>query len=188
MILLLYRGYLGLQPLDVSGEIHHSFTKPCFESFIAKGILYIPISMDLIPSEFGEQGSILPFYKQTPVVYFRYFKWTLDEGMFDNIISKTSSSPENTYPQYHRRLLISHYITSAIMTDDVISESYLTGLIHADATLEQINNFTEEFGIGSGRPFIWKTIKDIKKLIKESIDKPIEFPRLIVNDKTHPGI
>ena len=55
------------------------------------------------------------------------------------------------------------------MSGDDISQEYLSALVHADATLDQIDAFCGEFYLGSGRPFVWNTIIDVSKLINASV-------------------
>ena len=172
MNVIFHRGYLGFQPASVCAEISYSFTKPVIESFIADGMLYLPVSlMDADTNDLGNVGTVMLSYTLSRGIYYRWLQWD-DRGPCDNSYIKMSNDPIASYPSYNRVPLSSAISTSAVLAlKNDSSEEYLPALVHADATLDQIDSFCCEFGVGSGRPFVWNKYNDVKNLINASVTK-----------------
>jgi hypothetical protein len=176
MNIIFHRGYLGFQPADVVADVAYSFTKPVIESFIADGVLYLPVSyLDLDQSDLGNSGDIMNSYKISRGIYSRWLQWD-DKGPADNHFLKTLEAPEGCHPTYSRIPLDTVILTSAVLAlKNDSSEDYLPALVHADATLDQIDSFCCDFYVGSGRPFVWNKFTDVKKLIVDSLKKKTIF-------------
>ena len=99
---------------------------------------------------------------------------------------KLENYPETTSatnPNYTRVLLgVTHSFAAVLVPRSDLAGEYLTALVHADATLDQIDAFCQEFYIGSGNPFVWTKIEDIRKLIADSNEKEPVFPYNVVRD------
>lgn len=169
MIVIIHRGYLGFQPNAVTSDVTYSFAQPDLTQFIDDGLLVLPISHDdLNADELGNKGRILAGYKISNFVYYRYFHWTIKEGASDIIYTKLLSDKDESPPQYRKIALLNPYSRSCVLAKNEIDAAYLTALVHADATIEQINDFAQEFIIGSARPFIWTPMDIVYQQIKLS--------------------
>jgi hypothetical protein len=176
MNIIFHRGYLGFQPADVTAEIPYSLTKPVIESFIADGILYLPVSYSYADQDdLGNSGNIMSSYKISRGIYSRWLQWD-SRGPADNQFLKELDAPEGSCPTYSRISLSVVTLASAVLAlRNDSSEDYLPALVHADATLDQIDSFCCDFYVGSGRPFVWNKYDDVKKLIIDSIKEKIIF-------------
>ena len=186
MNVIIHRGYLGFQPLEVRADISYTFTKPTIESFIDDGVVCIPIgSMDLDQADLGSDGPVLESYQTSNGLYARWLLWDRT-GISDHTFLKSENYPKTTSatnPTYTRVVLgITHSFAAVLVPRSNLAEEYLTALVHADATLDQIDAFCQEFYIGSGNPFVWTKIEDIRKLIADSKGKEPVFPYNAVRD------
>jgi hypothetical protein len=176
MIVIFHRGHLGFQPNAVSSDVHYSFTSTSIDAFIADGLLYIPVSDDdLDAAELGTNGNIAGCYKVSSQLYSRYLHWD-KTGPTDNIIQKSKRDAEGGMPQMRRIPLNLRHNTTAVLSANAIDAEYLTALVHADGTFDQINDFVQEYNIGSARRFIWTQISVVADLIRLSNEVKAEFP------------
>jgi len=176
MNVIFHRGHIGFQPFAVNAVVSYSFTEPKIESFINDGMLYIPVSEhDLDQSDLGNKGTILSAYRLSSKIYHRWLQWD-ERGPADHLFQKSSTDPENSLPRYRRVPLSLTHSTAAVLTWDAIDSEYLAALVHADASLEQINDFCVEFLIGSVRPFIWTQLSVVEEMIHLSKKRKSEYP------------
>lgn len=177
MIVIIHRGHLGFQPLAVTSEVPYSFTKPDLELFISDGILNIPIGGDdLDQDDLGNLEVVMSSYVVSSKVYGRFLQWD-KRGPADNIFMKMPHTDKpKSQPTYRRIPLLTSHSTSAVLSRDPTDGDYLTALVHADATFEQIDAFCKEYLTGSCLPFIWTPLKDVHKLIIASQNEDIYYP------------
>lgn len=166
-----YAGLIGYQP-DFSN--YHSIfirplDKPGFSAFVSDGLCTLPIKYFLIDTDdIGNRDGRVSHMVRASHAFFAEWIQLDSDGLTIQYVDKSKHAKLPQNPDYYR-IPISTNLTDEVVTGENPSLcEYLTAMVRAKATTDQIDAFVVEYGIGSGVPFMWIPACDLAAMVTES--------------------
>jgi len=163
MIVLLYNGHLGFQPLEISHKNPQSFYKPHINTYINNKKLTLPITNNtLIDNDVCLNGKLNPLYQISEIITSQQFEWS-SEGVSVITHHKNSETPY-VYSKNILDLSLMRFLVLCV-DGDFRDAEVLTAALYSDATFKQIDDMCCELAVGGMCPFIWTPLEQIAKLV-----------------------
>lgn len=187
MNIIFHRGHVGFQEANflLGGYANHAPFD--IDNYIEDRLLMVPITEhELDLQELGDAGVISNSYLISSSITVQYLYWDV-RGASVVTYHKSKDEARKVAPVYTREVIGSAFIQSSVLGRNAVTLEYLNGLVYADATFAQINQFCQELRIGGGTPFIWFSHDELCARIEQSRNKKNLHRYRILRDGTEPS-
>lgn len=187
MNILFHRGHVGFQESLVFIGNYANHAPFNIDNYIGGGLLLAPVSEDELDlQELGDEGFVANNYVVSNGINTRYLYWDVRGA---SVIMHFKSKNENKKigSEYTREVISAPHIKSSVLGHRPDVLDYLIGLVYADATFKQIDQFCFDLRISGGRPFNWYPYEELHQRIKQSEGKLGSHQYRILRDGSEPS-
>lgn len=177
---VLYRGYLGYQQRVPTGP-NEAYPRDfgTIDAYISHGVMTLPI-LPWLPDvdDFGNRGSVAHYYSGPCSAMYEYVQ--MDENNFSYMYFRSDAARQ---PTITKSPIATTHTLQCVISNTTAFANFLNALMAAHATLDQIDQFVQEHGLGTGVPFIWEKIIDVMDKVEASKSKKTNLEeRMVVPD------